>query len=59
MVFELAREKPDWWIESVSAPDLEALSWTPGKQELFPWKLMDQERFLAKHEIRLLNTTGY
>ena len=51
-------EEPDWWVEFVSAPDLETLSLVPGKQRLFPWKLMDQKRFLANHSIRLFNANG-
>jgi hypothetical protein len=57
-VFRSPEESPDWRIEFVSAPDLQALSWVPGASPLFLWKLVDHERFLAEHDVTIVNANG-
>ena len=57
-VFQSPEESPDWRIEFVSAPDLQALSWVPGASPLFLWKLVDHERFLAEHDVTIVNANG-
>ena len=57
-IFRPPEEMPEWWVEFVSAPDLETLSWIPESSSLFLWKLLDNVRFLAEHGISIGNING-
>ena len=58
MVVGKPKESREWWVESVSAPDLEILSRLPGASELSLWKLISHERLLEKKGISIFNVNG-
>lgn len=57
-VFRPLEGMPYWWVEFVSAPDLEILSWIPESSSLYLWRLLDNVRFLAQHGISIGNVNG-
>jgi hypothetical protein len=57
-VFRPMEEMSDWWVEYISAPDLQTLSRIPKLSSLSLWKLVDNVRFLAEHGITIGNVNG-
>lgn len=57
-IFRGIEETPDWLVEYVSAPDFQTLAWAPEASPLFLWKLVNYERYLAKHGISITNANG-
>lgn len=52
------KESPDWFIEFVTAPDFQTLSWTSEESKLFLWKLIQQKRYLSLNGISIANING-
>lgn len=48
----------DWYIETISAPDLAMVGWVPDASPLSLWKLLEYVRFLGNNGITFLNSNG-
>lgn len=58
IAFQQPIETPDWWVEFLSAPDLQALSWESEGSPLILWKLIAHNRFLNDKGISITNANG-
>lgn len=58
IAFQQPIETPDWWVEFLSAPDLQALSWESEGSPLILWKLIARNRFLNDKGISITNANG-
>ena len=47
-----------WRVETISAPDLATLSWTPDFQPLSLWRLLDARDALEEENVHLQNANG-
>lgn len=56
--FQQPLETQDWWIEFLSAPDLQILSWESEGSPLILWKLIAHNRFLNDKGISITNVNG-
>ena len=58
IAFQQPIETPDWWVEFLSAPDLQTLSWESEGSPLILWKLIAHNRFLIDKGISITNVNG-
>ncbi len=52
------KDRPNWHIESISAPDLVTLSWLPDYKELSLWRMLDGRSKLESLGVALGNING-
>ena len=58
IAFQQPIETPDWWVEFLSAPDLQTLSLESEGSPLILWKLIAHNRFLNDKGISITNANG-
>jgi hypothetical protein len=56
--FRILKESTDWWIETVSAPDIDTLSWASHSSQFSPWKLIGHYRYLSGNNVFIANANG-
>ena len=48
----------DWWVEGISAPDLETLAWSSKSKRFSLWRLLEHYRNLAEQRVAFPNPSG-
>jgi len=56
--FRILQESIDWWIETISAPDIDTLSSLSHSSRLCVWKLVDHHRYLSANKVFIANANG-
>ena len=52
------KERPNWRVETTSAPNLLTMSWIPHFTPLFLWRMLDAQARLASLGVELQNVNG-
>jgi hypothetical protein len=56
--FRILQDSIDWWIETISAPDIDTLSSVSHSSQLCVWKLVDHHRCLSANNVWIANANG-